>query len=180
MIGRKTPNVTLKTRIRDESIGGDNPYRWEMVQTDDLFKGKRVVLFSLPGAFTPTCSTFQLPDFEKMHGEFQDNGIDAIYCIAVNDAFVMNAWAADQGATEDSVVMIPDGSGHFSRAMGMLVNKDDLGFGDRSWRYAMVVDDGVIEQIWSEDRNTPDDPFAVSDAATMLGWLEGRNQKAAD
>lgn len=169
MIGRKTPNVTLKTRVRDESIGGDNPYRWEMVQTEDLFKGKRVVLFSLPGAFTPTCSTYQLPDFEKMYGEFQDNGIDEIYCIAVNDAFVMNAWARQQGLK--NVKVIPDGSGEFTRKMGMLVAKDNLGFGMRSWRYAAIVNDGVIEQWFEEpgfEDNCETDPYGMTSPQNVL------------
>jgi len=169
MIGRKTPNVTLKTRIRDESIGGDNPYRWEMLQTADLFKGKRVVLFSLPGAFTPTCSTFQLPDFEKMYGEFQENGIDEIYCIAVNDAFVMNAWARQQGL--EHVKVIPDGSGEFTRKMGMLVAKDNLGFGMRSWRYAAIVDDGVVEQWFEEpgfEDNCETDPYGMTSPQNVM------------
>ena len=169
MIGRKTPNVNLKTRVRDESIGGDNPYRWEMVQTEDLFKGKRVVLFSLPGAFTPTCSTYQLPDFEKMYGEFQDNGIDEIYCIAVNDAFVMNAWARQQGLK--NVKVIPDGSGEFTRTMGMLVAKDNLGFGMRSWRYAAIVNDGVIEQWFEEpgfEDNCETDPYGMTSPQNVL------------
>lgn len=169
--GDRVPDVTFRVRRNDA---------FHDVTTADLFAGRRVALFALPGAFMPTCSSTHLPGFIGHADKLRAAGIDAIYCLSVNDSFVMNAWAADQGATEDSVVMIPDGSGHFSRAMGMLVNKDDLGFGDRSWRYAMVVNDGVIEQIWSEDRDTPDDPFAVSDAATMLGWLEGRNQKPAD
>lgn len=172
MIGRKTPNVTLKTRVRDESIGGDNPYRWEMVQTEDLFKGKRVVLFSLPGAFTPTCSTYQLPDFEKMYGEFQDNGIDEIYCIAVNDAFVMNAWARQQGLK--NVKVIPDGSGEFTRKMGMLVAKDNLGFGMRSWRYAAIVNDGVIEQWFEEpgfEDNCETDPYGMTSPQNVLESL---------
>lgn len=169
MIGRKTPNVTLKTRVRDESIGGDNPYRWELLQTEDLFKGKRVVLFSLPGAFTPTCSTYQLPDFEKMYGEFQNNGIDEIYCIAVNDAFVMNAWARQQGL--NNVKVIPDGSGEFTRKMGMLVAKDNLGFGMRSWRYAAIVNDGVIEQWFEEpgfEDNGETDPYGMTSPQHVL------------
>ena len=169
--GDRVPDVTFRVRRNDA---------FHDVTTADLFAGRRVALFALPGAFTPTCSSTHLPGFIGLADKLRAAGIDAIYCLSVNDSFVMNAWAADQGATEDRVAMIPDGSGHFSRAMGMLVNRDDLGFGDRSWRYAMVVNDGVIEQIWSEDRNTPGDPFAVSDAATMLGWLEGRNHKAAD
>jgi peroxiredoxin len=142
MIGRKLPNVTFKTRVRDESVGGPNPFRWEDKTTADYFAGKRVILFSLPGAFTPTCSTYQLPDFEKLHDEFKAQGIDGIYCISVNDAFVMNAWGKQQGL--ENVKLIPDGSGEFTRKMGMLVCKDNLGFGMRSWRYAAIVDDGVV------------------------------------
>ena len=139
MIGKKVPDVTFHTRVRDESIGGSNPYRWQEVTTDEYFKGKRVVLFSLPGAFTPTCSTFQLPDFEKLYPEFQELGIDEIYCLAVNDAFVMNAWGRHNNLQH--VKLIPDGNGEFTRKMGMLVAKYNLGFGMRSWRYAAVFND---------------------------------------
>ncbi len=184
MIGKKVPDVTLKTRIRDESVGGDNPYRWEMVQTSDLFKGKRVILFSLPGAFTPTCSTYQLPDFEKMYGEFQDNGIDDVFCLSVNDAFVMNAWARQQGLK--NVKVIPDGSGEFTRKMGMLVAKDNLGFGMRSWRYAAIVNDGVIEQWFEEpgfSNNCETDPYGESSPQNILDKLVNKvvedGQKAA-
>jgi len=157
------PNVTFKTRIRDESIGGDNPYRWQDVTTDDLFAGKKVILFSLPGAFTPTCSTYQLPNFEKMHDEFYAQGIDAIYCMSVNDSFVMNAWAKAQGL--EHVQVIPDGSGTFTRHMGMLVDKDNLGFGMRSWRYAVVVEDKKITHWFVEpgkEDNHGEDPYGVS------------------
>jgi peroxiredoxin len=160
MIGRKLPEVTFKTRVRDESIGGPNPYRWQDKTTADYFEGKRVILFSLPGAFTPTCSTYQLPDFEKLFDSFRAQGIDAIYCVAVNDAFVMNAWGRQQGV--DKVTLIPDGSGEFTRKMGMLVAKDNLGFGLRSWRYAAIVDDGLVETWFEEpgfsDRRTRDRP----------------------
>ena len=142
--------------------------------SDDYFKGKRVVLFSLPGAFTPTCSTYQLPDFEKLFPEFQAQGIDDIYCMSVNDASVMNAWA--KGQNLEHVKVIPDGSGEFTRKMGMLVNKDNLGFGMRSWRYSMLVNDGVIEKMFVEadfGDNCPTDPFEVSDADTMLAYLKG-------
>ena len=107
------PNMVFKTRVRDESISGDNPYRWQDVSTDELFGGKKILLFSLPGAFTPTCSTFQLPDYEKMYDEFIQAGVDDVYCISVNDAFVMNAWGKQQGI--EKVKMIPDGSGEFTR-----------------------------------------------------------------
>jgi len=169
--GERVPDVTF--RIRKDSAFHD-------VTTADLFGGKRVALFALPGAFTPTCSSTHLPGFIGYADKLRAAGIDAIYCLSVNDSFVMNAWAAEQGATQDNVTMIPDGSGHFSRAMGMLVNKDDLGFGDRSWRYAMIVDDGVIEAMFVEDRQRPGDPFAVSDAATMLAFLGSRGRQAAE
>ena len=121
MIGQKVPNVTFHTRVRDESIGGSNPFRWQDVNTDEYFKGKRVVLFSLPGAFTPTCSTYQLPDFEKLYPEFKKLGIDEVYCLAVNDAFVMNAWGRHNKLQH--IKLIPDGNGEFTRKMGMLVHR---------------------------------------------------------
>ncbi len=172
MIGHKLRDVTFRTRVRDESIGGDNPYRWEDKTTADYFAGKRVVLFSLPGAFTPTCSTFQLPDFEKLADEFKKEGIDEIYCISVNDAFVMNAWGKSQNLK--NVKLIPDGSGEFTRKIGMLVNKDNLGFGMRSWRYAAIVNDGVIEQWFEEEGfedNCESDPYGVSSPQNILKAL---------
>ena len=180
MIGKKIPQVTFKTRVRDESIGGDNPYRWEDKTTDDYFKGKRVVMFSLPGAFTPTCSTYQLPDFEKLAGEFKKRGIDEIYCISVNDAFVMNAWGRQQGLK--NVKLIPDGSGQLTRKMGMLVTKDNLGFGMRSWRYAAVVDDGTVIQWFEEpgySDDCPTDPYGESSPQNILDHLEAREAVAA-
>ena len=173
MIGKKLPNVTFRTRVRDESIEGPNPYRWEDITTDDYFKGKNVVLFSLPGAFTPTCSTYQLPDFEKLFPDFQAQGIDAIYCLSVNDAFVMNAWG--RGQELKNVGLIPDGSGEFTRKMGMLVDKDNLGFGMRSWRYAAVVNDGVVESWFEEpgfSDNCPEDPYGESSPQNILAALK--------
>jgi len=172
MIGRKVPNVTFKTRVRDESVGGPNPYRWQDLTTADYFANKRVVVFSLPGAFTPTCSTYQLPGFEKGFTDFIAHGIDDIYCMSVNDSFVMNAWAKQQELK--NVKVIPDGSGQFTRLMGMLVDKDNLGFGARSWRYAMVVNDGVIE-AWFEEPGREDnhgaDPYGESSPETVLNWV---------
>lgn len=169
----KLPEVTFHTRVRDESVGGPNPYRWQDMTTADYFAGKRVILFSLPGAFTPTCSTYQLPGFEKGFPEFAANGIDAIYCLSVNDSFVMNQWAKAQGL--ENVQVIPDGSGEFTRRMGMLVRKDNLGFGLRSWRYAAIVDNGVIE-AWFEEPglmdNCPEDPYGVSSPENVLAWLK--------
>ncbi|ADE87005.1 peroxiredoxin [Rhodobacter capsulatus] len=169
----KLPDVTFHTRVRDESVGGPNPYRWQDMTTADYFAGKRVILFSLPGAFTPTCSTYQLPGFEKGFPEFAAQGIDEIYCLSVNDSFVMNQWAKAQGL--ENVQVIPDGSGEFTRRMGMLVRKDNLGFGLRSWRYAAIVTNGVIE-AWFEEPglmdNCPEDPYGVSSPENVLAWLK--------
>ena len=162
MIGG-VPNVVFKTRVRDESIGGDNPYRWQDVTTEELFAEKKILLFSLPGAFTPTCSTKQLPDFEKMYDDFIKCGFDDIYCISVNDAFVMNAWGKQQGI--EKVKLIPDGSGEFTRQMGMLVEKDNLGFGMRSWRYVAYINDMAVVTCFPEagkKDNHPEDPYYFS------------------
>lgn len=167
------PNVMFKTRVRDESIGGDNPYRWEDVSTWDLFVNKRVILFSLPGAFTPTCDTYQLPGFEKLYPEFNKLGIDEIYCISINDAFVMNAWAKSQNLKH--VRVIPDGSGKFTREMKMDVRKDNLGFGIRSWRYAVIVNNGTIEKwfIEPDPRDDADnDPYGETAPENILEWMK--------
>ena len=172
MIGKQVPNVTFRTRVRDESVGGPNPYRWQDMTTADYFAGKRVVVFSLPGAFTPTCSTYQLPGFEKGFTDFTAHGIDDIYCMSVNDSFVMNAWAKQQELK--NVKVIPDGSGQFTRLMGMLVDKDNLGFGARSWRYAMVVNDGVIEAWFEEpgrEDNCGSDPYGETAPESVLNYL---------
>ena len=178
-VGVSVPSVTFKTRVRDESIEGPNPFRWQNKTSDDYFKGKRVVLFSLPGAFTPTCSTYQLPGYEKGAQDFRDMGVDEIYCMSVNDSFVMNAWAKNQELK--NVEVIPDGSGTFTRQIGMLVEKDNLGFGFRSWRYAAVINNGVIE-AWFEEPgradNHADDPYGESSPETVLAWL--RNNAAAN
>ena len=178
--GMTLPVVTFKTRVRDESIGGDNPFRWQDVSSDELFGSesnpRRVVLFSLPGAFTPTCSTYQLPGFEKLAGDFAAAGIDDIYCMSVNDSFVMNKWAqicVDGGLK--AVKVVPDGSGEFTEKVGMLVDKDNLGFGKRSWRYAAVIKNGVVEQWFEEpgkSDNHPDDPYGVSSPETVLEYLQ--------
>jgi len=170
------PSVTFKTRVRDESLGGENPFRWQDVSTDEIFKGKRVVVFSLPGAFTPTCSSTHLPGYEVRYDEIRALGVDEVYCLSVNDAFVMFQWAKNLEAK--NVKMLPDGSAEFTRKMGMLVKKDNLGFGLRSWRYSMVVNDGEIEKIFVEpgfSDDCPTDPFEVSDAETMLSYLKEKN-----
>ena len=170
---KTVPNVIFKTRVRDESIGGDNPFRWQDMSSDDIFKNKRIVLFSLPGAFTPTCSTSHLPRYEALYPNFKALGVDEVICVSVNDAFVMYQWGINQG--RKNVFLLPDGSGDFTRMMGMLVKKDNLGFGMRSWRYSMLVDKCKIKKMFIEpglSDDCPTDPFEVSDADTMLNWLK--------
>ncbi|PVZ63873.1 glutathione peroxidase [Pelagibaculum spongiae] len=155
-IGQKVPSVTFQIRENDQ---------WKSVTSDDLFKGKTVVLFALPGAFTPTCSSAHLPRYNELAPVFKENNVDDIVCLSVNDTFVMNAWADDLKA--ENITLLPDGNGEFTDGMGMLVDKDDLGFGKRSWRYSMLVKDGVIVEQFIEN-DEPGDPFKVSDADTML------------
>ena len=157
--GKKIPQVTFHTR--------DN-HEWVDITTDEIFKGKTVVVFSLPGAFTPTCSSTHVPRYNQLTPTLKQHGVDEVVCISVNDAFVMNEWQREQKA--GNVTFIPDGNGDFSKGMGMLVPKNDIGFGDRSWRYSMLVKDGVIEKMFIEP-NEPGDPFEVSDADTMLGYI---------
>jgi glutaredoxin-like protein len=163
--GQRVPEVTFHTRSN---------HQWKDVSSSELFDGRTVVVFALPGAFTPTCSATHLPRFEALYDCFKACGVDDIVCMSVNDAFVMDEWGKSQHA--DRVKLIPDGSGAFARAMGMLVNKDDLGFGDRSWRYSMLVRDGVIEKMFIEPE-VPGDPFEVSDADTMLNYLDPKAHK---
>ena len=178
----QAPQVTFKTRVRDEAVKGPNPYRWQDVTSDDLFKGRKVVLFALPGAFTPTCSSTHLPGYEELYDDFKALGVDDVICLSVNDAFVMFQWGKHMGV--EKVRLLPDGSGEFTRKMGMLVDKDNLGFGMRSWRYSAFINDCEVEQMFVEPGfadNAPSDPFEVSDAQSMLNWLKGRlqNQTAA-
>ena len=167
------PDVVFKTRVRDESIGGENPYRWQDVSTKELFADKKCVLISLPGAFTPICSTYQLPRYEELYSEFQKFNVDEIYVLSVNDSFVMNKWLEHLNIKK--VKPIPDGSGIFTRQMGMLVDKDNLGFGYRSWRYAAVVDDMYITGWFEEDGredNHSEDPYINSTPEKVLDFLE--------
>ena len=146
----------------------------------ELFNGKRVVIFSLPGAFTPTCSAYQLPGFEEKYEEFAALGIDAIYCVSVNDSFVMNAWAQDQNI--EKVKLIPDGNAYFTRSMGYLVNKSNLGFGARSWRYAAVVDNGIIEKLFVEDGqrdNADTDPYEASTPEAVFEYVKSSVRETA-
>jgi glutaredoxin-like protein len=163
--GQKVPSVTFRTRRNNE---------WVNVTTDELFTGKTVVVFSLPGAFTPTCSSTHLPGYNELAKTFKENGVDDIVCVSVNDAFVMNEWAKDQEA--ENITLIPDGNGEFTDGMGMLVDKAELGFGKRSWRYSMLVKDGVIEKMFIEPQE-PGDPFKVSDAQTMLHYINPQATK---
>jgi glutaredoxin-like protein len=165
--GQRVPSVTFHTRQGDA---------WVDVTTDDIFAGKTVIVFALPGAFTPTCSSTHLPRYNELAPVFAKLGVDTIACLSVNDTFVMNAWAADQDA--ENIYFIPDGNGEFSEGMGMLVGKDDLGFGKRTWRYSMLVKDGVIEKMFIEPQE-PGDPFKVSDADTMLAHLDPNAKPAA-
>ncbi|MCP4184073.1 MAG: peroxiredoxin [Hyphomicrobiales bacterium] len=171
----RVPDTVFKTRIRNEALGDDNPFEWRDLSSEEIFKGRNVVVFSLPGAFTPTCSTSHLPRYEELYDEFKAQGVDEIVCISVNDAFVMFQWGKAQEA--ENVFLLPDGNGEFTRKMGMLVDKSNLGFGMRSWRYSMYVEDGEINKLFSEagyQDNCPTDPFEVSDADTMLAYLKDR------
>lgn len=173
------PNVTFKTRVRNDALDGPNPFEWKDVTTNDIFKGKKVVLFALPGAFTPTCSTTHLPRYDELYEDFKAEGVDEVVCLSVNDAFVMYQWGKHQG--NKNIFLLPDGSAKFTRAMGMLVDKDNLGFGMRSWRYSMLVNDGKIEKMFIEPDfgdNCPTDPFEVSDADTMLAYIRGAQDVA--
>ena len=188
------PKVTFKCRIRDPAVGGDNPFAWKDVTTDDIFKGKRVAIFALPGAFTPTCSSTHLPGYETNYKAIKALGVDEIYCLSVNDAFVMRQWGLNQKLEEEKVAnmmkpnplnpgnfknvkLLPDGAALFTRGMGMSCTWDsERGFGERSWRYSAVINDCKIEKMFIEGgavvQNSGPDPFEVSDAATMMKYLE--------
>ena len=163
--GTSVPNVSFKLIEHG---------KWKTVTTDDLFKGKRVVVFSLPGAFTPTCSSMHLPRFNDLAPVFKQHGIDDIICFSVNDTFVMNEWKKDQEA--ENITLIPDGNGEFAAGMGMLVDKSAIGFGKRSWRYSMLVDNGIIQKMFVEQEGDGD-PFLVSDADTMLDYIAPKAKK---
>lgn len=142
-------------------------------KSSELFDNKRVVIFSLPGAFTPTCSHFMLPKYEELYDEFKSLGIDEIYCISVNDGFVMNSWAQDQNIGK--VKLVPDGNAYFTRGMGYLVNKSNLGFGERSWRYAAVVTNGIIDKMFVEPGmrdNADTDPYEESTPEKVLEYVK--------
>ncbi len=163
--GQLVPHVSFRIRRNGE---------WTTLTTDDIFAGKNVAVFSLPGAFTPTCSSTHLPRYNELAPSFREQGIDAIVCLSVNDPFVMDEWAKDQEAA--NVFLLADGNGAFTEKMGMLVDKSELNFGKRSWRYSMLVRDRRIEKQFVEPQE-PGDPFKVSDADTMLAYLNPRARK---
>ena len=168
------PHVTFMVRERDDSIEGSNPFKWVEKSANDYFGKGKYILFSLPGAFTPTCSTYQLPNFEKLYSEFKELGITEIYCMSVNDSFVMNAWAKHHDIKR--IKMIPDGNGEFTHGIDMLVQKNNLGFGMRAWRYAAIIEDGQLTKMLSEpgkDDNIQDDPYGISSPENVMKYLKG-------
>ena len=170
--GDRLPDISFRTR----SLG-----EWKDVSTDDYFKGKRVILFALPGAFTPTCSNQQLPGYEKLHDVFKQHGIDEVYCLSINDSYVMNAWAANQKL--EKVKVIPDGNGDFTDQVDMLVEKTDCGFGMRSWRYAAIINDGTVEVMFEEPGKTDNndgDPYSVSSPENVLKYLQSMANQHID
>lgn len=174
-VGR-VPDVTFKTRVRNDSLPGPNPYEWRDLTTDDVFKDKSVVLFAVPGAFTPACSESHLPGFESNYDEFRSLGIDQIVCLSVNDPFVMFQWARSQDIKK--IFMLPDGNGEFSKLMGMLVERSATGMGHRSWRYSMHVENGEIQKLFSEPGkadNPEGVPVQASSAETMLTYLRSKS-----
>jgi peroxiredoxin len=176
MLNRTIPDVTLKTRVRDETVGGPNPFRWQDMKVREEFAGKKVAIFSLPGAFTPTCSNSQVPGYEALYDQFKAAGVDEVYCVSVNDAFVMFQWGKNLGLQK--VKLLPDGSGHFTRRMGMLIDKDHVGFGMRSWRYAMIVEDNTVTQWFEEpginDVGSDSDPYGETAPEKVLAALTGK------
>lgn len=181
--GMQLPEVDFKYRVRtdgfpityvNEDNGDENPFEWKTVNTKDIFDGKRIVVFSLPGAFTPTCSTYQVPGFEDLYDDIIAQNVDDIYVISVNDTFVMRKWMIDQEVKK--IKFIPDGTGEFTEKMGMLVCKDHLGFGDRSWRYAMVVDNGQVEKFFEEpginQTGEDSDPYGETSPEAVLEYLK--------
>ncbi len=168
MEGKRVPNATFRTR---------KDHEWVNLSSADVFDGRTVIVFSLPGAFTPTCSSAHAPRYDQLAERFRRLGVDEIVCLSVNDAFVMNEWKEDLAI--ENISFLPDGNGDFTDGMGMLVGKEDLGFGKRSWRYSMLVRDGVVDKMFVEPRE-PGDPYGQSDADTMLEYLAPNAEKPLD
>ncbi len=173
MIPQSIPDATFHTRVRNAALGGPNPFEWKTLTSADIFAGKRIVLFALPGAFTPACSDSHLPGYEQHYDAFCALGVDQVICLSVNDAFVMYQWAMSRNI--EKVFMLPDGNGEFTRKMGMLVERTSNGMGLRSWRYSMLVDDRRIEKLFMEPGfkdNPPGVPVGSSGAEVMLDFLK--------
>ena len=181
MTPARIPDVTFKTRVRNDALGGPNPYEWKDVTSKEVFAGKRIVVVGLPGAFTPACSESHLPGYERLHDDFGRLGVDRIVCVSVNDAFVMFQWARSRNI--EKIFMLPDGNAAFTRRLGMLVDRSAQGMGMRSWRYSMYVEDGAIRKVFAEPdiRDNPDGVgVTVSDAETMLGFLHSAQRRHKD
>lgn len=164
------PDVIFKTRVKNKET---DSFEWKDVSSREMFKGKKSLVVALPGAYTPTCTSKQLPGFEKLYDEFKKHGIDEIYCLSVNDAFVMYNWA--KSLDVKNVKMLPDGNADFTRQMGMLVEKKNLGFGLRSWRYVALIEDSAIKTMWIENGikdNMEDDPYKISTPENVLNWVK--------
>ena len=177
---QQVPDTVFHTRVRNPALEGDNPFEWNDITTNDIFADKRVVLFALPGAFTPACSDEHLPGYEKHHDAFIDAGVDSVVCLAANDAFVMFQWA--KSLAINKIIMLPDGNGEFTRKMGMLVDRSAQGMGFRSWRYSMLVEDRAIMKLFVEPGfrdNPPGVPLEVSGAETMLDYLRRKAPASA-
>jgi peroxiredoxin len=171
------PPAIFHTRVRNPALPGSNPFEWKAITTDDVFAGRRVVLFALPGAFTPACSDEHLPGYEANHAAFMEAGVDRVVCLAVNDAFVLYQWAKSRAV--ENTVMLPDGNGAFTRKMGMLVDRSAQGMGMRSWRYSMLVEDRAIVKLFSEPGlrdDPPGVPLEISGADTMLDYLRSARE----
>lgn len=170
------PHATFHTRVRNDALGGENPFEWKDLTTHDVFSCRKIVLLAVPGAFTPACSNSHLPSYERDFDAYQALGVDAVYCASVNDAFVMFQWARSLGI--EKVRMLPDGNGTFAKAMGMLVRRDRQGMGYRSWRYSLYAEDGRIVRLFSEP-GLSDNPSGVpvdqSGSDRMLRFLRGEN-----
>jgi len=176
MTPQTVPDAVFHTRVRNPALEGDNPFEWQALTSEDVFAGKRVVLFALPGAFTPACSESHLPGYERLHDALLAEGVEAVRCLAVNDAFVLYQWGKAQGI--EKVGMLPDGNAEFTRKMGMLVDRSGQGMGMRSWRYSMLVEDRRIVQLFAEPGycdNPPGVPLERSSAEVMLDYLKSRN-----
>ena len=173
---RYLPEVQFYMRERDPESSDANPFKWHIAPSAELFGGRSVIIVGIPGAFTPTCSSNHIPRYEALYSDLVGAGVDEIFCTSVNDAFVMRKWALSLNI--ENVQMLPDGNGSFARRMGMLVGKENLGFGLRSWRYSLLAKDGHINKVFVEpgiEDSAPDDPFEVSDADTMLAYLRGES-----